>query len=81
MDYTVPDYLLRVYVQLLALGPGPVVDAHLEPGEQGAEGGRTYEPLLGVDGSRAGMALFFARHDGHAVTCDFLQGLTADKIN
>ena len=48
MDYSVPDYLLRVYVQLLALGPGPVVDAHLEPGEQSVEGGQGDAALHGV---------------------------------
>ena len=48
MDYSVPDYLLRVYVQLLALGPGPVVDAHQEAGEQSVEGGQGDAALHGV---------------------------------
>jgi aminopeptidase N len=37
---------------------------------QGAEVVRMYETLLGKDGFRRGMDLYFERHDGQAVTCD-----------
>ncbi|HMN58482.1 MAG TPA: DUF3458 domain-containing protein, partial [Ottowia sp.] len=34
------------------------------------------ETLLGREGFRAGMDLYFQRHDGHAVTCDdFIQAM------
>jgi aminopeptidase N len=38
--------------------------------EKGAEVVRLYETLLGRDGFRRGMDLYFQRHDGEAVTCD-----------
>ena len=38
--------------------------------EKGAEVVRMYETLLGKDGFRKGMDLYFHRHDGQAVTCD-----------
>lgn len=38
--------------------------------EKGAEVVRLYETLLGKDGFRKGMDLYFQRHDGKAVTCD-----------
>jgi aminopeptidase N len=38
--------------------------------EKGAEVVRLYETLLGRDGFRRGMDLYFERHDGQAVTCD-----------
>ncbi|WP_343548303.1 aminopeptidase N, partial [Ralstonia sp.] len=38
--------------------------------EKGAEVVRMYQTLLGRDGFRKGMDLYFQRHDGHAVTCD-----------
>ena len=38
--------------------------------EKGAEVIRMYEALLGQDGFRKGMDLYFDRHDGQAVTCD-----------
>ncbi len=42
--------------------------------EKGAEVIRMFEVLLGRDGFKAGMDLYFARHDGQAVTCeDFVQ--------
>lgn len=37
---------------------------------KGAEIVRMYQTLLGVDGFRKGMDLYFERHDGTAVTCD-----------
>lgn len=37
---------------------------------KGAEIIRMYQTLLGVDGFRKGMDLYFERHDGDAVTCD-----------
>ena len=37
---------------------------------KGAEVVRMYQTLLGRDGFRKGMDLYFARHDGQAVTCD-----------
>ncbi|NBP27296.1 MAG: aminopeptidase N [Betaproteobacteria bacterium] len=38
--------------------------------EKGAEVIRMLQTLLGVDGFRRGMDLYFARHDGQAVTCE-----------
>ena len=38
--------------------------------EKGAEVVRLYDTLLGSDGFRRGMDLYFERHDGEAVTCD-----------
>ncbi len=38
--------------------------------EKGAEVVRMYQTLLGRDGFRKGMDLYFERHDGQAVSCD-----------
>ncbi len=38
--------------------------------EKGAEVVRMLQTLVGVDGFRRGMELYFKRHDGQAVTCD-----------
>ena len=38
--------------------------------EKGAEIVRMYQTLLGRDGFAQGMAIYFERHDGQAVTCD-----------
>ena len=38
--------------------------------EKGAEVVRMYQTLVGRDGFRKGMDLYFERHDGQAVTCD-----------
>jgi aminopeptidase N len=38
--------------------------------EKGAEVIRMLQTLLGMDGFRRGMDLYFARHDGQAVTCE-----------
>jgi len=46
--------------------------------EKGAEVVRMLHTLLGSKGFRAGMDLYFARHDGHAVTCDDFVGAMAD---
>lgn len=46
--------------------------------EKGAEVVRMYETLLGRDGFRKGMDLYFKRHDGHAVTCDDFRHAMAD---
>jgi aminopeptidase N len=46
--------------------------------EKGAEVVRMYETLLGRDGFRAGMDLYFKRHDGCAVTCDDFRAAMAD---
>lgn len=46
--------------------------------EKGAEVVRMYETLLGRDGFRRGMDLYFARHDGQAVTCDDFRVAMAD---
>jgi len=46
--------------------------------EKGAEIIRMYETLLGTDGFRAGMDLYFQRHDGRAVTCDDFRAAMAD---
>lgn len=49
--------------------------------EKGAEVIRMYETLVGIDGFRKGMDLYFERHDGCAVTCeDFLTAM-ADANN
>ena len=44
----------------------------------GAEVIRMYQTLLGVDGFRKGMDLYFERHDGQAVTCDDFRAAMAD---
>ncbi len=38
--------------------------------EKGAEVVRMYQTLLGREGFRKGMDMYFARHDGQAVSCD-----------
>jgi len=45
---------------------------------KGAEVIRMYETLLGRDGFRKGMDLYFKRHDGSAVTCDDFRAAMAD---
>jgi aminopeptidase N len=46
--------------------------------EKGAEVVRMYQTLLTTAGFRAGMDLYFARHDGQAVTCDDFRAAMAD---
>ncbi|MEO0649183.1 MAG: aminopeptidase N [Planctomycetota bacterium] len=46
--------------------------------EKGAEVIRMYDTLLGRDGFRKGMDLYFERHDGAAVTCDDFRAAMAD---
>ena len=46
--------------------------------EKGTEVIRMYEALLGRDGFRKGMDLYFDRHDGQAVTCDDFRFAMAD---
>ncbi|WP_027468433.1 aminopeptidase N [Deefgea rivuli] len=46
--------------------------------EKGSEVVRMYATLLGTDGFRAGMDLYFKRHDGQAVTCDDFRAAMAD---
>jgi aminopeptidase N len=46
--------------------------------EKGAEIVRMYQTLLGRDGFRRGMDLYFERHDGEAVTCDDFFAAMAD---
>ena len=46
--------------------------------EKGAEVVRMYQTLLGRDGFRRGMDLYFARHDGQAVTCDDFRAAMSD---
>ncbi|MFJ5382777.1 aminopeptidase N [Cupriavidus sp. CER94] len=46
--------------------------------EKGAEVVRMYQTLLGRDGFRRGMDLYFQRHDGQAVTCDDFRAAMAD---
>ncbi|WP_024301732.1 aminopeptidase N [Pseudogulbenkiania sp. MAI-1] len=46
--------------------------------EKGAEVVRMYQTLLGRDGFRKGMELYFKRHDGQAVTCDDFRAAMAD---
>ena len=51
--------------------------------EKGAEVVRMYQTILGKDGFKKGMDLYFKRHDGQAVTCDdFCQAMAdANQIN
>ncbi|MGZ3185098.1 MAG: aminopeptidase N, partial [Telluria sp.] len=46
--------------------------------EKGAEVVRMYQTLLGREGFRKGMDLYFQRHDGQAVTCDDFRAAMAD---
>jgi aminopeptidase N len=46
--------------------------------EKGAEVVRLYHTLLGEQGFRRGMDLYFERHDGQAVTCDDFRAAMAD---
>ena len=46
--------------------------------EKGAEVVRMYQTLLGKDGFRKGMDLYFKHHDGQAVTCDDFRIAMAD---
>ncbi|MDQ6680266.1 MAG: aminopeptidase N [Pseudomonadota bacterium] len=46
--------------------------------EKGAEVVRMMQTLVGRDGFRNGMALYFGRHDGQAVTCDDFAQAIAD---
>ena len=45
---------------------------------KGSEVVRMYNTLLGTDGFRKGMDLYFDRHDGQAVTCDDFRAAMAD---
>jgi len=45
---------------------------------KGAEVVRMFQTLLGKGGFRRGMDLYFARHDGHAVTCEDFRTAMAD---
>lgn len=47
--------------------------------EKGAEVVRMYYTLLGHEGFRKGMDLYFRRHDGQAVTCDDFRAAMADS--
>ena len=47
--------------------------------EKGAEVIRMYETLLGREGFRKGMDLYFERHDGQAVTCDDFRAAMSDS--
>ena len=46
--------------------------------EKGSEVVRMYQTLLGREGFRRGMDLYFERHDGQAVTCDDFRAAMAD---
>ncbi len=46
--------------------------------EKGAEVVRMYQTLLGPEGFRRGLDLYFERHDGQAVTCDDFLAAMAD---
>ncbi|HEY5801639.1 MAG TPA: aminopeptidase N [Burkholderiaceae bacterium] len=46
--------------------------------EKGAEVVRMYQTLVGRDGFRKGMDLYFKRHDGQAVECDDFRAAMAD---
>ncbi len=49
--------------------------------EKGAEVVRMYQSLLGKQGFRKGMDLYFERHDGQAVTTDDFRNAMADANN
>ncbi len=49
--------------------------------DKGAEVIRMMHSLLGVEGFRRGMDLYFSRHDGQAVTCDDFVSAMADANN
>ena len=49
--------------------------------EKGAEVVRMQQTLLGQEGFRQGIDLYFARHDGQAVTCDDFVDAMADANN
>eukprot|EP00850_Spirogloea_muscicola_P018948 SM000179S03420 [mRNA] locus=s179:98728:105272:- [translate_table: standard] len=49
--------------------------------EKGAEVVRMYQTLLGKEGFRKGMDLYFQRHDGQAVTCDDFLAAMRDANN
>lgn len=42
---------------------------------------RMYHTILGQEGFRKGMDLYFKRHDGHAVTCDAFRAAMAEANN
>jgi aminopeptidase N len=46
--------------------------------DKGAEVVRMYAAMLGKEGFRRGMDLYFQRHDGQAVTCDDFRAAMAD---
>jgi aminopeptidase N len=46
--------------------------------DKGAEVVRMYSTILGREGFRRGMDLYFKRHDGQAVTCDDFRAAMAD---
>jgi aminopeptidase N len=46
--------------------------------DKGAEVVRMYATMLGKEGFRRGMDLYFQRHDGQAVTCDDFRAAMAD---
>ncbi|HXN16012.1 MAG TPA: aminopeptidase N, partial [Usitatibacter sp.] len=46
--------------------------------DKGAEVVRMYATILGKEGFRRGMDLYFQRHDGQAVTCDDFRAAMAD---
>ncbi|KAM5572421.1 puromycin-sensitive aminopeptidase [Rosa sericea] len=49
--------------------------------EKGAEVVRMYKTLLGTEGFRKGMDLYFKRHDGQAVTCEDFFAAMRDANN
>ncbi|KAL8428857.1 hypothetical protein ACSSS7_006955 [Eimeria intestinalis] len=49
--------------------------------EKGAEVIRMMHTILGAEGFRKGMDLYFKRHDGQAVTCDDFRAAMADANN
>lgn len=48
---------------------------------KGAEVVRMYRTLLGEEGFKKGMSLYFQRHDGAAITCDDFRAAMADANN
>jgi aminopeptidase N len=55
-----------------------LTDAQTTVYNKGAEVIRLYETVLGKDGFRKGMDLYFQRHDGQAITCEDFTAAMSD---
>ncbi|KAM7491420.1 hypothetical protein LguiA_034341 [Lonicera macranthoides] len=65
----------------LCLGKEGISGGLLTVYEKGAEVVRMYKTLLGTQGFRKGMDLYFKRHDGQAVTCEDFYAAMRDANN